>query len=171
MNEELFMYLLPGLTVAKLVSLVIAKKQNTLSEMLVEGGIFSFIIYWLIKISPLSSILTTIISIIVLVLVVTLIVNKGVYYWIMEKIKLSIKCAEMPFYKTMKQRKYIIAHLKNGYSVYGFPSTFTDVEDSEQVYLVNCSWVDENRKYTDMINNEGVLLKHSEIEFIEVLKE
>ncbi|MCX6639538.1 MAG: DUF6338 family protein [bacterium] len=79
------------------------------------------------------------------------------------------KCA-IPTRKSAENATYVIVHLKDGKSIYGYPEYFSDnYEEGPVIFLTKADWFLENGDKIP-IPSPGILINASEIRFVQFYK-
>ena len=193
---NILLLLLPGLVASQVFYSTAGIEERKLPDRIIDSIIYSFIIYLLIGIifewKPLiyvrqseggivytlcnnrTLILSNLILMIIVPLIIAAFYHNDIYMKLLRKLKITTKSSRPNTWADVfiSHDRYIVAHLKDGRRVRGYPSRFSTDPEEGFVYLFNPAWINddhENEDETDYFetNAHGFLVNRSEIELIE----
>ncbi len=185
----------PGFISVKIFDIIGKRKNNTAWEKLIEAIIFFFLIYiftsfcyeWKTFISlseskpPIFIVekdfiflgLLTFFSVLFPV-IFTYLVYSDWYMKLLRKIKITDQTGRASTWIDVfsEQKRFLIVHLKDNRSIYGWPLYFSNNSDEGHIYLQFPEWRGEDEKvFTASEQTHGILIQKEEIELIEFVKE
>lgn len=191
---NIIFFLIPGLLATTIISLIVVRKEISFIDKVIEALILNFIIYSMtaifVNLEPFASITsskevisfsftsnrTFLITLLSITILFPSLIGGIIYYdfhmRLLRFIKLTDKTSRVTTWQDIfiENKKFLVAHFKDGRRIYGWPLNYSDTPDEGLIYLYNPSWIDDDNKYVDC-NTHGILIKYEDIELIEFLKE
>ncbi|EJK2116914.1 hypothetical protein NK428_003863 [Vibrio navarrensis] len=96
------------------------------------------------------------------------------YDWhmkLLRKLRLTNKTSRQTAWDDVfsNEVRFLSLHLKDGRTVVGWPTYFSNDPDEGFIYLTQAAWVDDEGKYIET-NSHGILFHKEHIEFIEFMQ-
>ncbi|MDH5179816.1 MAG: DUF6338 family protein [Gammaproteobacteria bacterium] len=184
--------LIPGFISTRVLDAVITRKQGDNPGKVVEAFVFSFLIYacvnfiyqWqpLVKPKKIGNIyeysftsdfvllgITLILSI-TIPLIIGAFIHNDLHTKILRKIHVTDKTSRSSVWQDVyvNEKRHIVAHLKDGRRVYGWPMYYSHNSEEPHLYLFQPAWVTDVGEYVEC-STHGILLKNEDVEIIEFM--
>ncbi|MEJ1416996.1 MAG: DUF6338 family protein [Candidatus Sedimenticola sp. (ex Thyasira tokunagai)] len=184
--------LVPGFISIRVLDTVITRKDADNPSKIVEAFVFSFLIYacvnfiysWepLVKAQQKDNIFEyvftndvtllglTILLAIVIPLVFGAFIHNDLHTAILRRFNVTDKTSRSSVWQDVyiNEKRHVVAHLKDGRRVYGWPMYYSHNSEEPHLYLFQPAWVTDDGEYIEC-QTHGILLKNNDVEIIEFM--
>lgn len=184
--------LVPGFISIRVLDSVITRKNTNNPSKVTEAFVFSFLIYASVNVfyrwEPLvtahktgdifSYSFTNDIWLIFLTLALSLLIplligaciHNDIHTKIFRKFNITDKTSRTSVWQDVyvNEKRHVVAHLKDGRRVYGWPMYYSHSSEESHLYLFQPAWITDDGNYIEC-QTHGMLLKNEDVEIIEFM--